>query len=94
MVGQQHVQVDGKTLVQREIDLVIDSDTSQEGWGVCCSRCPNSQQEHLMHINSLKLLAASLAANFCKVQDSNIHPAENLQHPSSCLHQQSGPGNW
>ena len=55
----------GKTLIQREIDLVIDSDASLEGWGACCSKQgtggPWSQQECSMLINCLELLAATLA---------------------------------
>ena len=55
----------GKTLIQRDIDLVIDSDASLERWGACCSKQrtggPWSQQERLMHINCLELLAATLA---------------------------------
>ena len=65
VVGQQHVQVEQQVTNQREIDLVIDSDASLEGWGACCSMQrtggPWSQQECLMHINCLELLAATLA---------------------------------
>ena len=54
----------GKTLLQRDINLVIDSDASLKGWGACCSRQrtggPWSQQECSMHINCLELLAATL----------------------------------
>jgi len=28
----------GKALIQREVDLVINSDASLEGWGACCSK--------------------------------------------------------
>jgi len=55
----------GKTVIQRDIDLVIDSNTSLQGWGACCSKQrtggPWSQQECSMHINCLELLAATLA---------------------------------
>ena len=55
----------GKALIQRDIDLVIDSDASLEGWGARCPKQrtggPWSQQECSMHINCLELLAATLA---------------------------------
>ena len=55
----------GKALIQRDIDLVIDSNASLEGWGACCSEQktggPWSQQERYMHINCIELLAATLA---------------------------------
>ena len=55
----------GKIFIRRDIDLVIDSDASLEGWGVCCSRQRTgglwSQRERSMHINCLELLAATLA---------------------------------
>ena len=55
----------GKALIQRGIDLVIDSNASLEGWGACCSKQrkggPWSQQGRFMHINCLELLAATLA---------------------------------
>ncbi|XP_065902413.1 uncharacterized protein [Dysidea avara] len=65
----------GKTLVQRDIDLVIESDASLEGWGAHCSRQrtggPWSQQERSMHINCLELLAATLATKtFAKSKTS------------------------
>ena len=51
----------GKTLIQREIDLMINSDTSLEGWGACCSnQRTRGPQERLMHINCLELLAETL----------------------------------
>ena len=55
----------GKTFLKRDIDLVINSDASLEGLGACCSDHktgdPWSHQEHMMHINCLELLAATLA---------------------------------
>ena len=55
----------GKTLLKQDIDLVIDSDASLEGWGAHCSDqrtgVPWSCQERMMHINCLELLAATLA---------------------------------
>ena len=55
----------GKTLLRREIDLVIDSDASLTGWGAACrdqrTGGPWSAQEKGLHINCLELLAATLA---------------------------------
>ena len=55
----------GKTLLQKEIDLTIESDASLTGWGAVCSYQrtggPWSQMEKMMHINCLELLAATLA---------------------------------
>jgi len=54
----------GKTLLKREIDMVIDSNAFLVGWGVHCSHQstgdPWMSQESSMHINCLKLLAATL----------------------------------
>ena len=55
----------GKTIIKREIDMIIESDASLEGWGAVCShqrtRGPWSQTERMMHVNCLELLAATLA---------------------------------
>ena len=67
----------GKALIQRDIDLVIDSDSSLEGWGACCSKQrtggPWSQQERFMHINCLELLPAILAVKtFAKAKTAML----------------------
>ena len=55
----------GKTLLKREVDMVIDSDASLQGWGARCgtqtTRGAWSQRETALHINCLELLAATLA---------------------------------
>ena len=55
----------GKTLLKREIDMIIDSDASLQGWGARCgiqtTRGAWSQKEVTLHINCLELLAATLA---------------------------------
>ena len=55
----------GKSLIKREVDLTIDSDTSLIGWGAVCREQtmggPWSAQESASHINCLELLAATLA---------------------------------
>ena len=80
----------GKTLLKQDIDIVIDSVASLEGWGAHCfdQRTGGlwSRQEHVMHINCLELLAVTLATKtFAK---SKIHLAENRQHHDSSLYKQ------
>ena len=55
----------GKTLLSRESDLVIDSVASQIGWGAACQGqkmgSPWSNWERRSHINCLELMEATLA---------------------------------
>ena len=55
----------GKSLLKKEVDMIIDSDASLTGWGATSQNQrtggPWSQTEHRMHINCLELLAATLA---------------------------------
>ena len=55
----------GKSVLKKDIDLVIDSDASLTGWGAVCqdqrTGGPWSNQEKEFHINCLELLAATLA---------------------------------
>ena len=55
----------GKTVLQKEIDLIIDSNASLTGWGAACQDLrtggPWSGQERSNHINCLELWAATLA---------------------------------
>ena len=55
----------GKSLLDKEVNLVIDSDASLAGWGAACqdqrTGGPWSDQERQYHINCLELLAAFLA---------------------------------
>ena len=55
----------GKSLLKKEVDIVIDSDASLMGWGATSQNQrtggPWSQAESNMHINCLELLAATLA---------------------------------
>jgi hypothetical protein len=59
------VKWNGKSLLSKEIDMIIDSDASLMGWGAVCQNHrtggPWSQSESQMHINCLELLAATLA---------------------------------
>ena len=56
----------GKPLKHKSEQVTISSDTSLLGWGAACARDRTggawSVQEQAMHINSLELLAAMLAA--------------------------------
>ena len=53
----------GKSLLKKEVDLIIDSDASLIGWGATCQTQrtggPWSKAEGKMHINCLELLAAT-----------------------------------
>ena len=56
----------GKPLKHKSEQVIISSDASLLGWGAACARDRTggawSVQEQAMHINSLELLAAMLAA--------------------------------
>ncbi len=58
-------QWNGKSMLRKAVDLVIESDASLAGWGAVCNYQqtggPWSQEEHNLHINCLELLAATLA---------------------------------
>ena len=55
----------GRTVIQRQTQIAIQSDASLTGWGAVCNRVSTggswSLQEKTMHINCLELLAADLA---------------------------------
>ena len=55
----------GRTVIQRQSRMKIQSDTSQTGWGAVCDGVSTggswSLQERTLHINCLELLAADLA---------------------------------
>ena len=55
----------GRTVIQRQAQVRIQSDASLTGWGAVCDRVSTggtwSIQEKTMHINCLELLAADLA---------------------------------
>ena len=55
----------GRILLKREIDMVIESDAYRLGWGASCltqrTGGLRTKKEQTMHINSLELLAATLA---------------------------------
>ena len=71
----------GKSLLRKEIDLTIDSDGSLTGWGASCLQQrtggPWPEEEKLMHINCLELLAAT-------------HPRPKQHHGSSIYKQTWG----
>ena len=62
---QQMSRWNGRSLLSKEVDLVIDSDASLQGWGAACkgqkTGGPWSETEAQMHINCLKLLATTFA---------------------------------
>ena len=55
----------GRTVVRRQIQTMIQSDASLQGWGAVCDQVSTggswSPQERQLHINCLELLAAQLA---------------------------------
>ena len=59
------VRWNGKTILTRDPELIIESDASTQGWGATCQGSdtggPWSAQEKSRHINCLELLAATLA---------------------------------
>lgn len=71
---QSHLtQWNGKTVMQRQAQIVIQSDASLAGWGAACNGVTTggswTPQEQSMHINCLELLAAELAVKtFLKAQ--------------------------
>ncbi len=58
-------QWNGKSMLRKAVDLVIESDASLAGWGAVCNHQktgrPWSREEQNLHINCLELLAATLA---------------------------------
>ena len=66
MVGHPDNEMDRKSvLIRDQIDLCIDSDASNLGWGASSQDVstggPCSPQERTRHINCLELIAATLA---------------------------------
>ena len=59
------IKWNGKSLLKKEVDMIIDSDASLTSWGATSQNQrtggPWSQTESKMHINCLELLAATLA---------------------------------
>ena len=63
---QNHIpRWNGRTVVQRQTQTVIQSDASLQGWGAVCNEVSTggswSPQERQLHINCLELLATQLA---------------------------------
>ena len=57
----------GKPIVMTDLDMVIETDASLLGWGARCTDIQTSglwsDEERMMHINCLELLAGALAVN-------------------------------
>ena len=61
----------GRSLLRMKDDLLIETDASNLGWGVCCNGVRTgglwSHQERLQHINCLEFMAGGFAIkSFCK----------------------------
>ena len=79
-----------RTILAQEPHMVIESDASKLGWGAeSVLGGPWSAQEKSQHINCLAPGGYSSAADLCKERERGLSPAENRQHGSSCLYQQS-----
>ena len=65
----------GKSLLRKQEDLIIETDASNLGWGASCKGVQTgglwSSQERLYHINCLELIAGGFAIkSFCKNKTS------------------------
>ena len=61
----------GRSLLRKKDDLLIETDASNLGWGACCNGVRTggiwSHRERLQHINCLELMAGGFAIkSFCK----------------------------
>ena len=76
---QEHLtRWNGRYLLGRRPNMVIETDSSTTGWGALCQEVrtggPWSQTKSRLHINCLKLLAATLAIkSFVKKRDLHVH---------------------
>lgn len=66
----------GKAVLRRAPDMVIETDASNIGWGATCQESrtggPWSRTESHLHINCLELLAATLAVKCFAKRANNI----------------------
>jgi len=69
--------VNGKSILAKEPDLVMETDASMLGWGAVCNGTRTgglwSQAERQHHINYLELLAASFAVKAFTRNKRNLH---------------------
>ena len=66
MWWRNHIQGwNSRPLFQQPVDLIIETDASQKGWGAYCkgisTGSPSCSEDRRLHINCLKLLAGSFA---------------------------------
>ena len=77
----------GRTILRKEVDIVIESDASLEGWGASCMQQwtggPWSVQEKEMHINCLELLAATLAVQSFLKDKLGVHALLKLDNTTA-----------
>ena len=75
-----------KTLLKREIDMIIDSDVSLQGWGAHCgmqtttTRGAWSQREAVLLINSLELLTVTSAVRSILLRINNTTAVVYVKH--------------
>ena len=86
----------GKTLMNSETDLVIDSDATQIGWSAACQGQKTGGGGSLVQSGEEEphQLPRAHGSNFChsnicQEQDRHISSPQNRQHNSGCLHQQT-----
>lgn len=74
--SQETSRWNGRAIIRKEVDLIIESDASLMGWGATTGSLrtggPWSREEKLMHINCLELLAAMLALQTFTKERRNI----------------------
>ena len=86
----------GRSLILKPAQLIIQSDASKEGWGAYCwgvkTGGPWTVTESQLHINILEMMAAKLAIIiiYQKPQLSKQHSYSDGQHGSSLIFSKNG----
>lgn len=84
------VKWNGRTILTMEPDLTIESDASnQASYQDTSTGSSWTTQEKTWHINCLELLTATLALKTFVRKQGCVSTAQDRQHNSSCLYQQS-----
>ena len=82
-----------KSVFLVEPDMIIESDTSKHGWGAFCqdtsTGVPGLKRKKMAHKLSQIVSGDSSTEDICETQGASISFAQDEQHNSSGLHQQS-----
>ena len=77
MVGDHLIAWNGRAILRQPIQLTIETDASTKGWGAQCQGASTggrwSPKKKELHINSLKLLAGSLAVKRFAKEEGKVH---------------------